>query len=421
MFSLVFPAAVLAQTPCFSLQASTTCPDLAQYSVIRFASVTDAASFDTFMNSQIVDSSPTAISTFQQNYQCPTYAGHNTRFRLSTLCYFFVTQSLDKCTPPAAPLVPLCKSTCNSYLSSVQQTFANATVCDQNPGATQAANRASVSSVGGAQTSLGDFCASLFDVAAPQCSTGIKTDFAQCGFAFAGDADAYCAVNTQDPCCVAKASASAPMTLDPINNVWVIFGIVAGGLVVLGLIFYGVSKFFRKGNQAFQPDRESKAKSFFKKFSMYKDVDQQKRSTKMDMPTKPRSSLFTTIRASTMFGNNDPAPPLPGGKTNSNPFVSGVPSLDAPRGNDPQRKVQVFEDYEAGMDDEMTVKVGDVVIVNEEYDDGWAFGVNISSGREGVFPMAVCEPLGAGANNRPYSGRQSVMSARTQSLIANFR
>jgi hypothetical protein len=33
-------------------------------------------------------------------------------------------------------------------------------------------------------------------------------------------------------------------------------------------------------------------------------------------------------------------------------------------------QVQAFEDYDAGMDDEISCTVGDVILVKEEYDDG---------------------------------------------------
>lgn len=78
-----------------------------------------------------------------------------------------------------------------------------------------------------------------------------------------------------------------------------------------------------------------------------------------------RSSLFTTIRASQIFQNN--APPLPVG----NPIAfPPAPYLELLGESNGEYKVQVTEDYEAGLEDEFSCSVGDIIIVKEEYDDG---------------------------------------------------
>ncbi|KNC99452.1 uncharacterized protein SPPG_05690 [Spizellomyces punctatus DAOM BR117] len=52
-------------------------------------------------------------------------------------------------------------------------------------------------------------------------------------------------------------------------------------------------------------------------------------------------------------------------------------------------KAIVSEPYEAFEDDEMELKIGDLVNVFKVFEDGWGWGVNVTSGAKGIFPV-VC-------------------------------
>jgi hypothetical protein len=41
------------------------------------------------------------------------------------------------------------------------------------------------------------------------------------------------------------------------------------------------------------------------------------------------------------------------------------------------------------------VDVGDLVHVTQRFDDGWAFGYNESTGKQGAFPIACVEDTGS--------------------------
>ncbi|KAI8846289.1 hypothetical protein BC829DRAFT_398865 [Chytridium lagenaria] len=43
--------------------------------------------------------------------------------------------------------------------------------------------------------------------------------------------------------------------------------------------------------------------------------------------------------------------------------------------------------YEPRLEDEVTLRVGDVVVVERMYNDGWAFGTNETLGLSGAFPL----------------------------------
>ncbi|KAI8914357.1 hypothetical protein EDD86DRAFT_199160 [Gorgonomyces haynaldii] len=55
--------------------------------------------------------------------------------------------------------------------------------------------------------------------------------------------------------------------------------------------------------------------------------------------------------------------------------------------------MQVIHEYEANLFDEVTLNVGDHIIVKVKFDDGWAAGFNMNTKQEGTFPLACVAPL----------------------------
>jgi hypothetical protein len=49
--------------------------------------------------------------------------------------------------------------------------------------------------------------------------------------------------------------------------------------------------------------------------------------------------------------------------------------------------------YHPNLDDELQLKRGDLLIINEVFSDGWVVGVNVVTGAEGTFPVACVAPL----------------------------
>lgn len=181
------------------------------------------------------------------------------------------------------------------------------------------------------------------------------------GFLFAEETTLHCEKNPSDPCCAAaKAALSGTSVLNPVNNTFVIAGIVAAVLIFIGIVyivFQRMSKSSQRPTTAYEPDRQSKFQSMFKSSEPAPPLP-----TTMNMgpDSNRRSSLFTTIRASQVLRPGD-APPIP-----------NLPSQfdESQYANNEGFKVQVFEDYDAGMEDEISCNVGDIIVVEEEYDDG---------------------------------------------------
>eukprot|EP00842_Homolaphlyctis_polyrhiza_P003593 jgi/Hompol1/4234/HPOL_001182-RA len=72
-------------------------------------------------------------------------------------------------------------------------------------------------------------------------------------------------------------------------------------------------------------------------------------------------------------------------------------SILADRASLVNRFVRVVAVFVPSLDDELSVKLGDTILVIATFDDGWARGRNVSTGREGVFPLACAQPEAASA------------------------
>ncbi|KAI9345693.1 hypothetical protein BDR26DRAFT_856466 [Obelidium mucronatum] len=83
-------------------------------------------------------------------------------------------------------------------------------------------------------------------------------------------------------------------------------------------------------------------------------------------------------------------------------------------------KVKVVHSYSAEMDDEISLKIGDVLDVVEFFDDGWAYGLfcgnDGGSSLEGAFPLACVIPFESDSDGRVSAMAESVKK-RTSSLF----
>ncbi|RKO90656.1 hypothetical protein BDK51DRAFT_41901 [Blyttiomyces helicus] len=135
------------------------------------------------------------------------------------------------------------------------------------------------------------------------------------------------------------------------------------------------------------------------------------------MPTELRTpkggySLYSS--PDSVFGNgaydDAPAvPPLPA-------MLGAAQAAESGAGNsDGGRYMKVVESYDRQLEDELTLVVGDVVFVEESFDDGWAIGRNEDTNESGAFPMSCLESLAASTNGRT----RSIVGERTKSLYSS--
>ncbi|KAI8811627.1 hypothetical protein BJ742DRAFT_655359, partial [Cladochytrium replicatum] len=62
------------------------------------------------------------------------------------------------------------------------------------------------------------------------------------------------------------------------------------------------------------------------------------------------------------------------------------------------------------MGDEIELLKGDEVEILEQYEDGWAFGLNLETNQSGAFPLSCLEPV----DSRP---QKEAKKQRVQSLM----
>ncbi|KAJ3395050.1 hypothetical protein HDU84_004509 [Entophlyctis sp. JEL0112] len=74
----------------------------------------------------------------------------------------------------------------------------------------------------------------------------------------------------------------------------------------------------------------------------------------------------------------------------------------------------VVYDFDPERSDELTLRVGDKVIVSQKFDDGWGFGVSLATGESGTFPL---DCLGSFANNTLKLARSSSIYGNTDSVV----
>ena len=55
--------------------------------------------------------------------------------------------------------------------------------------------------------------------------------------------------------------------------------------------------------------------------------------------------------------------------------------------------MRVVYDYVPNLFDEIHLYSGDQIEVKAKFDDGWAYGLNLTSKKEGSFPLACVESL----------------------------
>jgi hypothetical protein len=57
----------------------------------------------------------------------------------------------------------------------------------------------------------------------------------------------------------------------------------------------------------------------------------------------------------------------------------------------PHQVYRVLYDFQPSLPDEMEVQPGDIIRTEETFEDGWAFGINMTTGKQGTFPMNCLE------------------------------
>jgi hypothetical protein len=92
-----------------------------------------------------------------------------------------------------------------------------------------------------------------------------------------------------------------------------------------------------------------------------------------------------------------------------------APSGKLMAGSSSPEVMRVIYDYVPNLFDEIHLYAGDQIEVKAKFDDGWAYGLNLTSKKEGSFPLACVESLSG------LKGDSSVASSPSKNSNSNIR
>ncbi|KAJ3242703.1 hypothetical protein HDU78_001250 [Chytriomyces hyalinus] len=393
---------------CLPLKGSTACPEFAslQAYIPAEVNIRDLAAFDSLIKSSlIVSNTPGTFGGMARGF-CPAWDGTGIRYYQSSLCGYFIGMGVTNgvagtnCNPAGS--VNMCASTLTKFAASWKTSAfgAKAGCAAENP-VTQLGVTYSMPS--GALSS------------ASTCVVSVAAESSNCGFATAAESKAFCATTPTEACCNAggagaasaavKAtiatttaaiativtSAAAPVAtqaaatgLSQTTIMYIAAG-GGGGLFLIVLIIVLVCCCKRKTKQS-------------------EDSDYAAQQFSNNVPMKSMQSPQAAYANDRSLLNQNAAPMGVG-----QPPMMGGPGAQ-------KDMYEAVYDYNPQQPDELDTRVGDKIIIKTEFDDGWAFGFNTRTRREGHFPLDILDKWAqqqeGGQNNAGvsmYSKRQSSM------------
>ncbi|KAI9319884.1 hypothetical protein BX666DRAFT_1917106 [Dichotomocladium elegans] len=374
-----------AQAECLPLSNSKVCPAFKQYSVdlsnmrqqypTLMANVRDIQSFDEqlltahILNDFLITQPGCSSSISSQRQQQQQQHNHGSdwiRYTLTWQCAI-VTQnrSCNKNVDPPR----LCQTTCNASAESVTNELAVADLCRSNSSSIKAY--------------LADQCA--HDIAyngttADSCISGSINEPDFCGFrSDVNRACQYCRSNRHgedDSCCAGVLSVCGYLSDDSLSSATVT-GIIVGSLV-LGTLLCGLVFYFGILRKT-------------KKRELRKDV----KSRGLEKDTNSVSGQTLVVNTSTVDGDGKFESRL----SRSKPLQEQPSPRTITSSMVPESLFTAIHMYPPQQQDEVMLHPGDILMVIMQFDDGWGFGYNLSTGQKGALPMICVAPFSATACN----------------------
>lgn len=453
---------------CFKLTDSTACPDFRDFSVRSIDAFRKVKEFDNF-----IYESHAASDDFKQKFStsfgCNEGVAERQRYHKGFLCSYMITQGGcdENIKVKNSGRQVICREQCNQFIDSTRAIFQNQDDCTQNPAEDQAISR--VQSVS-AESEFSLFCGLIpenLDPGAKQCSRGLTKEFNQCGFLSRDMAGSFCdsSAGNGESCCKALRDDSGGLprskdTLFYIGRLQVtkktlfITGAAVGGAVLLAallatIIIYKKRRKQRKIDSSI--DSLGINSDFRPDISMPRsDVDVAKDDAGTGLKQFPGGDgnldgIAQSDIQQGLFYDQDQAPDSStlgygpgslsksGGKLN-NEYTTGLTYLSTSQqnvaqkgangviagvaaGSGNQKVVKVIRPYTAELSDELTLVAGDIITVDEVFDDDWAVGKNEATGEVGMFPMVCVEPSGDEAKPDSQDDINRKISNRGSSLV----
>ncbi|TPX55167.1 hypothetical protein CcCBS67573_g09500, partial [Chytriomyces confervae] len=428
---------VPSSTVCIPLRDSAMCSSFGQFTAYIPANVAykvkTVADFDTLMRESIDLSSGENATGFgsliasDNGYNCSGFTG-GLRYLQSTLCGYFVGLAQGTCAE-RVPKLPLCLGTADAFFASWGGVLGNQSVCQNGPG--QAADlykNALMASMQGILNSDLD------------CLVAQSPETGTCGFSSTKEASSFCASNSDTCCSTLALNASVPF---PGNSTAFANKSVSTTIPSSTSTSLTTSNLEATSSQnaTIISGASGNSKARQTQTTSSNQADDQSQTSK----TLPLAAIISAsvaglvliitgivaIRYSRRRSDNieDANPPVKGNspvKSVNNdafpasaarmpvPFVAPIP-VSSDRGGQ-----TAVRPYSPVLDDELYIVAGDEIIVDTKYEDGWAYGHNLRTRKNGVFPVSIFEDLpmnfDAGNDGDRSTIVESLYSKRASSL-----
>ncbi|KAI7871463.1 hypothetical protein BDF14DRAFT_1761253 [Spinellus fusiger] len=382
LFLVSFPYVHTQKTgnSCVLLQDSRACPAFQQFYVgiaglsTQYPFMTNVTSVEAFDQSLFNYVNSTSYYLFplgclSSNYN-PTvpYA----RYSLSSLCALMIQDPKGSlpCNyqynliPP-----PLCRSTCDDWASSLRDITSEPSVCSDS-----LQRNTTLDSLELRCTSWQGYNGT----SNTNCISGIANEPENCGFQNnTANACSYCTTHSSDTCCQRLKGCYTHLSAGSIAGS--VVGSVVGAVLMGGLV-YCCFRHTRTEKYLYRNPHPAQRLSVCENLS----TSQQGlvvHSVSDGFPPPP-PPLPLTEPPSSFF---PPEPPVHGDLVEET-IVSPCQSLSIDAFH------IVIHSYPPQLEDELSLSIGDVVCLALSFDDGWAFGFNMTSGHQGVFPMICIAP-----------------------------
>ncbi|KAJ3348654.1 Sorbin and SH3 domain-containing protein 2 [Entophlyctis luteolus] len=321
-------------------------------------------------------------------YNCPNWDGTGLRYYKSSWCMYFIASGITtvadstNATCSTAASAPLCLTTWDKFETSWTSTLSSTTFCPSG------------------ESSLAQTLSSLYSglngvmSTATTCTVSLASETANCGFNTAAEASAFCSTTTvsAESCC-ATVTTAAKTTAAAVATTANVATSVAGGASSSSIAAMVASSSAAAAAVAASSSSSSSGSVSIPVIAgaaggvaalliivavIFCCVRRKKRQNE-SMPEKDFSTAYG------MKNDKQPFSSQGAGMGYGNPPVNSM----APS-HEPQMCEAVY-DYTANLPDELTAIVGDKVIVKIEYDDGWGFGYNTRTRKEGTFPLDILD------------------------------
>jgi len=320
---------------CFKLENSKYCPQFNGHYVLKRGSIKNTVDFDNTLK-KYFENKDSYKKFLTDKFDCNSELLPDFRYRNSFICNNYVvipfTNNGNLCSDEIsqdknANTIPYCYLSCMVAVDSIEEIIIN-----NNYGCSQKKIKSNFNAL---KTSC-----QTDEIKANKCLRGTEEELKYCGYSNEFDKKSYCEhrKDITDSCC-----DDGYVIPDPIysnensssSNLSTILFILTVIVSTILTIIYYIYRHKKNPRSKYQKQR-----------------DNEYGSTKLQYNEEEKSSLSMNSSDNNLF--------------------------------------YVFHEYIPKINDEIQLNVGDIVKIKEIFDDGWAYGTNISTDCEGALPLACC-------------------------------